>query len=251
MSILFFFKKLIAFFLEPLGIVLSLLAIGLYLLYRNRVKKAKLFLLLGVVSLFLFSYPPFANMLVQNLENNYPKYDYKTEVKYIHVLGNGHNTDKSQPISSNLNATQTKRVLEGVIIHRETPGSQLVFTGYAGSTDMPNAKMSSILAKALGVDDRFMLINNRPTDTQEEAEYMRSVVGEQPFVLVTSASHMPRAMMLFSSLGMNPIAAPTNFYKDEFRGFLRAPDVRSFFISTVALHEYFGMVLAKVKGLFS
>ena len=89
MSVLFFFKKLIGFFLEPFGMVSALFVLGLYFLYVNKTTRAKQFLLASFSLLFLFSYPPFSNFLVENLENQYPKYDYKTPIEYIHVLGNG------------------------------------------------------------------------------------------------------------------------------------------------------------------
>lgn len=248
MELTFFLKKLISFFLEPFGMVATLFVLGLYFLYINRSKLAKQFLSASFLLLFLFSYPPFSNFLVKNLENQYPKYDYKTEIEYIHVLGNGHNTDKTQPISSNLNTTSTKRVLEGIIIHKQTPNSKLIFTGYSGSTDTSNAKMNAILASVLGIKDEAMIINGKPVDTREEAAFTKTIVGDKPFALVTSATHIPRAMMIFRSFGMNPIAAPTNYYKEDFRGYFRKPSARYFFISTVAVHEYLGMVLARVRG---
>ena len=248
MELTFFLKKFISFFLEPFGMVATLFVLGLYFLYMNRAKRAKQFLSASFLLLFLFSYPPFTNTLVENLENQYPKYDYKTEVEYVHVLGNGHNTDKSQPISSHLNDTQTKRVLEGIIIYKHTPNSKLIFTGYSGSTDISNAKMNAILSSALGVEDEAMIINGNPVDTREEAAFTKTIVGDSPFVLVTSATHMPRAMIIFRSFGMNPIAAPTNYYKEDFRGYFRKPSARHFFISTVAVHEYLGMVLAIIRS---
>lgn len=248
MSLGLFLKKFITFFVEPFGIVFTLLALGLIFLYIKREMQAKLFFSLSFFFLFLFSYPPFSNYLVQNLENQYPKYDYKQDVKYIHVLGNGHNTDKTQPISSNLSDGGTKRVLEGVIIHKQTPNSKIIFTGYAGYTSETNAVMNSRLASALGVSKKDMIINGVPTDTREEALFTKTLVGSEPFVLVTSATHMPRSMMLFQSQGLNPIAAPTNFYKSEFRGYLRAPAPIYFHISTIAIHEYLGILWAKIRG---
>ena len=248
MELGFFLKKFITFFVEPFGIVFTLLALGLIYLYIKREMQAKLFFSLSIFFLFLFSYPPFSNYLVQNLENQYPKYDFKQDVKYIHVLGNGHNTDKTQPISSNLSDGGTKRVLEGVIIHKQTPNSKIIFTGYAGYTSETNAVMNSRLASALGVSKKDMIINGVPTDTREEALFTKTLVGSEPFVLVTSATHMPRSMMLFQSQGLNPIAAPTNFYKSEFRGYLRAPAPIYFHISTIAIHEYLGILWAKIRG---
>ena len=248
MSLSFLLKKFITFFVEPLGLVLVFLAFGIYFLHVKKYLFSKIALSLGVFLLLLFSYPPFANFLVQNLENKYPKFDYKHNVKYIHVLGNGHNTDKDQPISSQISSGGTKRVLEGVIIHKHLADSKIIFTGYAGETDTSNAVMNAKLAAELGVKYKDMIINPKPKDTKEEALFTKSIVGKQSFILVTSATHMPRAMMLFRSLGMHPIAAPTNFYKSEFRGYLRAPQPVYFYISSLAMHEYLGILWAKLKS---
>jgi len=247
MNLGFLLKKFITFFVEPLGLVVTLLAIGLYLLHVKRERFAKVILSSGLFLLLLFSYLPFANFLVQNLENQYPKFDYKQHVKYIHVLGSGHNTDPSQPISSQICNSGTKRVLEGVIIHKQMPNSKIIFTGYKGKTNTTNAVMNAKLATALGVATKDMIINGKPTDTEDEALFTKTLVGDEPFVLVTSATHMPRAMMLFTSLGMHPIPAPTDYYKSDFRGYLRAPTPFSFYVSTLAIHEYLGILWTKLK----
>ncbi len=245
MQLGFFLKKFVTFFVEPLGFISILLVLGLYMLHVKKERVAKILLSFGLFLLLLFSYPPFANFLVQNLENQYPKFDYKQQVKYIHVLGSGHNIDPSQPLSSQISSTGTKRVLEGILIHKQMPNAILIFTGYEGDTNTTNAVMNAKLAHALGVDYKEMIINGKPVDTKEEALFTKTLVGDKPFVLVTSATHMPRAMLLFRSLGMHPIAAPTNYYKSEFRGYLRAPEPLYFYISSVAVHEYLGILWAK------
>jgi uncharacterized SAM-binding protein YcdF (DUF218 family) len=255
MSFGLFVKKFISFFFEPIGIVITLFIIGMYYIYTKKHYRAEQFLLTSVLLLALFSYPPFSNFLVTQLENQYPKYDYSQKVEYIHVLGSGHTTDQSQPISSQISNNGVKRILEGVIIHSKTPQTKIIFTGYAGRTDTPNAIMNAKLSYALGMDHNSTLINPNPEDTRQEAEFTKTIVGDKPFVLVTSASHMPRAMMLFQSYGMHPIAAPTAFYKNDDVSYLKAPSAHALFISTLAMHEYVGMIYAKlkntVKGVFS
>jgi uncharacterized SAM-binding protein YcdF (DUF218 family) len=240
----FFLKKFVTFFVEPFGMILTLFIIGIYFLFVERKSASKLFLSLALGFLFLFSYQPFSNFLVKNLESQYSKYDYKHSIKYIHVLGSGHNTDKSQPLSSQVFGI---RVLEGIIIHLKTPDSKLIFTGYAGDTDISNAQMSAKLAIALGVKEENIIINGEPKDTKEEAVYAKSILGDEAFVLVTSASHMPRAVKLFKTLGLNPIPAPTDFHKDEFSKFFSAPDIGSLNNSRMAIHEYIGILWGMIK----
>lgn len=248
MEIGFILKKFITFFIEPLGMVLLLLTIGIYFLFRNKQIISKIFLLTGIFLLFLFSYPPFSNFLVTTLEKQYPKYDYSSDIKYIHVLGNGHTTDLTQPISSQLSDAGTKRVLEGVILHKNIVDSKLIFTGYEGKTDTTNAVMNARLAVALGVEKSNIIINGKPLDTKEEAIVAKSLVGNTPFLLVTSATHMPRAMLLFKSLGMHPIAAPTNFYKNDVKEYLQAPTLSCFENSSRAIHEYIGIIWTKIRS---
>lgn len=244
----FFLKQFISFFVEPFGMVLSLFVIGVYLLFVKKDSYAKISLSLSLMLMFLFSYPPFANFLVENLENQYPKYDYTTKVTYIHVLGNGHNTDTTQPLSSQISNSGLKRDLEGIFIYKNTTGSKLIFTGYEGDTNISNAFMNAKFAAELGIDKKDIIVNPKPKDTKEEALFTKTIVGSEPFVLVTSATHMPRAMRLFHSLGMNPIPAPTDFYKKEFDGYLKAPSVISFFKSQIAMHEYIGILWAVIRG---
>lgn len=243
----FFLKKFITFFIEPLGLVLLLFGIGIYFLFVNKKSFAKLFLSVSFLFLLLFSYEPFSNILVEALENQHQKYDYKHNIKYIHVLGSGHNADKSQPLSSNIGSVGVKRVLEGVIIHKNTAGSKLIFTGYEGDTNVSNAQMNANLAIALGVKKEDIIIGAEPKDTLEEALFAKSILGNEAFVLVTSATHMPRAMKLFKSLGLNPIAAPTAFYKKEFSSYLKKPDISSLEYSNMAIHEYIGILWSMIK----
>lgn len=248
MELGFMLKKFITFFIEPYGMVFSLFVLGLYALFIKKEKIAKIFLSLSFGFLFLFSYPPFANFLITKLENQYPKYDYKTQVRYIHVLGSGHNTDPSQPLSSQIGGASVKRDLEGILIHKSLKNSKIIFTGYEGSTNVATAIMNARLAEALGVKKENLLVNPKPKDTKEEAIFTKSIVGDEAFILVTSATHMPRSMMLFKSLGLNPIPAPTNFYKNEYSGYFKVPNIDSFEKSQIAMHEYWGILWSKLRS---
>lgn len=237
----FLLKKFISFFILPYGIVFTLFALGLYFLFTKKENYAKLFLSISFLALTLFSYFPFSNALITNLENRYQKYDYTHDVSYIHVLGSGHNTDTTQPISSHLSYASTKRVLEGVIIHFKTPNSKLIFSGYKGDTEISTADMNAELAMVLGVKKENIIIASEPKDTQEEALFTKNLIGSEAFVLVTSAIHMQRSVMLFKSLGLNPIAAPTDFLKGDVLTYFQAPNATSLKNSNTAMHEYIGM----------
>jgi len=242
-----YIKNFFSFFIEPLGLVMTLFVIGMFFLFKDKTTKAKVFLSLSLSLLFLFSYPPFSNFLIKGLEDRYQKYSFEYKIKYIHVLGSGHNTDAAQPLSSHLSSTSVKRVLEGVLLYKKIPHSKIIFTGYEGKTDVSDAQMNANLALLLGVKKEDIIINGAPDDTREEAKFCKTIVKGEPFILVTSATHMHRAMKLFQNEGLHPLPAPTDFYRDSTKTYFQLPLPDSFFKSKIAMHEYLGLIWAKIR----
>ncbi|MDB2562327.1 YdcF family protein [Sulfurimonas sp.] len=244
----FLIKKWVSFFVHPYGMILSLFAFWLLFKYFKKERLSLISLSLALSFLFLFSYPVTSNLLIKNLEDKYTTYKYTKEVQYIHVLGSGHNKEIFHPISSRLGGTGIMRVIEGVIIYKKSKNSKLIFTGYKGSSNISNAKMHAKLALELGVKEEDIIIGSEPKDTQEEALFSKKVVGDNSLILVTSASHMSRAVMLFQSTGLNPIPAPTNFHSKTNVDFLQLPNSTAFTKSQVAMHEYIGILWSKLKA---
>jgi len=245
MEFAFLLKKFISFFIEPLGLVFLFGIIGLYFLYKEKKKNATLFFSSSFFLLFFFSYQPISTMLVAFLENEYKGVSQTQNIRYIHVLGTGHKKDSQQPITSQISDSGVKRVTEGVRLHFLHPDSILIFTGYEGDTDRSNAQVNATLARSLGVKSKNIIIDSEAKDTQEEAVFCLQHVKKEPFILVTSATHMPRAISLFRSLGLQPIAAPTDF-KTDTRDFFSLPSIKSLQNSHYAVHEYLGLLWAKI-----
>ncbi len=243
MDFIFFAKKIITFFVEPLGLILTLGLIGLYFLNKSNDKKAKFFLGSSIFLLLFLSYPPIGNGLIQQLENQYPKYSDKHPVKYIHILGGGHHDNDEWPLSAQIDNASLKRTIEAISIYKKlsNPDIKLIFTGYAGpNNNTPNAEINAAIARLSGVENKSMVVNGKPKDTADEAIFAKSIIGNNAFILVTSASHMPRAVKLFKKLGMNPIPAPTDFHSKN-KPLLSAPNIGSLQKSRIAIHELLGI----------
>jgi uncharacterized SAM-binding protein YcdF (DUF218 family) len=205
-------KKFISFFLMPFPIAVVLLLVGLFFLYRHRLFYAKLFLSIGMGWLFLISYAPFSNHLLYAYESQTPTlHEAPQETEYIYLLGGGHDSDESLPITSQISPVSMVRFAEALRLYRQiTPRPTLILSGYGGFDD-PNshALMLQKLALSLGVDKSDLYLAPNPRDTQEEAQVAKEVIGKEPFILVTSASHMPRALKFFHAEGLYPTPAPT------------------------------------------
>ena len=79
----------------------------------------------------------------------------------------------------------------------------------------------------------------------------KKIVGDNKFILVTTASHMPRSMALFKKLGMQPIPAPTDHAMKRRQGihpgvfFPNSGKIRN---AELVFHEYLGLAWAKLRG---
>lgn len=58
---------------------------------------------------------------------------------------------------------------------------------------------------------------------------------------------MPRAITTFQSVGLDPIAAPTDFQSYITKGYLIAPNTQSMKMSELAIHEYIGTIWINLK----
>ncbi len=248
----FILKKIISIFLMPLPLGMAFIVLALILLYRNKLQKAKFVLLFTLVWFFLFSYTPFVNALLAPLESKYATlHQAPKEVKYIYVLGGGHSTDEMLPITSQVHEASVVRLNEGIRLYQQLQGTaKIIVSGHSGSYDpTSHAVMQEQLAMALGVPKIHIILRSEPRDTQEEAMAARDLVGKKPFILVTSAYHMSRAMKFFTQEDLTPIPAPTNHLasikQSDYLDFFSS---RAFEKSRIVFHEVLGMIWQKLKG---
>ena len=248
----FILKKIVSMFIMPFPMGMFLIIVGLILLYKNRVAKAKFILLLSVVWMFFISYAPLVNSALNHFEESYPTLKQApNNVKYIFVLGGGHNTNDNHPITSQVCGASLVRLSEGIRLYRQLKGKAvIVVSGYSGMYDpTPHAKMQEKLAIALGIEKKHIIVRPKPRDTHEEALAAKELIGDEPFILVTSASHMKRAMNFFKNENLNPIPAPTQHLAELGRpfyaGFFSASAIVK---SHIVFHEMLGLIWQKIKG---
>ncbi len=252
--------KLLANLFFPLEISIELLLLGLILLLFTKKQKAgKCLITIGLLFLLAVSTYPFTTLILRPLEKRYPAIDAsgqhdlnKLGVKYIVVLGGSQICDPTIPITSQFNPSSLVRLIEGINLHRQIPGSKVLFSGgndkYEPTT---NAALMKKMALSLGVKKEDIILEAGSKNTYEEAKFLKDIVGKEKFLLVTSAAHIPRSMLLFKKFGMGPIPAPTNHLvkkssKMPPQGFL--PSVDNIKMIEVAFYEYLALIKEKLAG---
>jgi uncharacterized SAM-binding protein YcdF (DUF218 family) len=249
---MFFMKKIVSRFLFPLPLSLEFLFVGLFLLWFTRRQRAgKALVTCGALLLVGLSNTFTSDALLRPLERYYPALavgqigPVAPDVTFIAVLGGWGDDDPNVPITSHIAPDLMVRLIEGVYLHREIPGSRLILSGGNDS-----AEGMTKMAEALGVSAGDILRLAEPRDTEEESQQIAPIVGSRRFILVTSASHMPRAMGFFRKRGLQPIAAPTDYlaprHPTEWGDLF--PDGYYLFKSQVAFYEYLGLAWETLRG---
>lgn len=252
-SIMFMFKKIVAPFFYPLAICFEVLLVGVLLLwFKRRQKLGKILVSIGIGLLVLSGISVTPSILLRPLEYKYDAIlDTReiADVKWIVVLGGGHVSDPRLPSGSQLNAPSLVRLVEGIRLHRMLPGSKLLLSGGTVYDPVTNAQVMAEAAFALGVKEENMVLESLSKDTKDEARLVGEMVGDTRFILVTSASHMPRSMALFKKLGMQPVPAPTDYHvKRPLKFRLHLPSGNNAHKTQIAIHEYMGLIWAKMRG---
>ncbi len=243
--------------LTPLSASLLLALVGLFCLwFTRRQKTGKAFVTIAIGLLGFLSYGAVSDMLARPLEEKYPplrSFENIKDVKWIVVLGGGSGVDPGLPLSTYLCEASMARLSEGVFIHNRLPGTKLIMTGRSGFEGFtPVAEVMGDVAVEWGVKPGDIIVEKKAADTKDHPIYVKEIVGSDKFILVTSVSHMPRAMALFRKHGMAPIPAPTDYMVREREGGLTPgvffPNAGSLEKAGRAVHEYLGMLRGKLRS---
>lgn len=242
---MFFFtvKKVLGALLQPLPLLIIGMFIGLWLVYKKKYTSGMAVQSFCILALIAVATPFITNPLLRDLETQHVQFDLAQSVDYVVVLGCGHSNDGEIPISAQLYSCSLYRMVEGMRILRNNPGAKLITSGYGGSEPFTNAQTNKEFAVAMGIPAYRILTEGRPKDTNEEAMYLADTLKDKSFALVTSASHMQRAVKYFQAEGLAPIPAPTGHVaKDESRNPFRSafPSSQHLAKSETLIYEYLG-----------
>ncbi len=242
--------------LSVLPLFWLLLAAAFLFHFRGKRRTARWLLGLAVAGLLLASTGPVPRLLIRSLESRYEAFQGPLsrevdETLHILVLGGGHTSDGRLPANNQLSTSALGRLIEGIRIHRQHPGSLLILSGFPGRDPVSNAEVMYQTALLLGVTAESMIIIPEPENTRQEALAYRERFGHShPLIIVTTATHIPRAMIWFRKAGLDPIPAPTNHALKQSptarpRWWLPSPE--NINLVDRAIYEYAGIVQASFR----
>ncbi|MBV7314852.1 YdcF family protein [Shewanella sp. NIFS-20-20] len=236
---MFVLKKIISQFMMPIPLTLLLLCLVAWML-RHRRGHWRWPLLLAVSLLVFVSSNFGSRLLLEPLEQQYA-YQQQPIVNdcVVMVLGSGHDDHLAVSALQQLSPTAMMRLQEGLRQTRFGQNCLLITSGFAGSNNQrAHSDVMADAATELGFPRERIISLPLAKDTIEEAQYLRWEINQTPFRLVTSASHMPRAMAIFEQIGTQPQAAPADYMARQ--GVWWALSADNLLGSQRAIHEYIG-----------
>lgn len=259
---MFLLKKILSMWLMPLPFCLTLMVIGLWLVWSSKqINLGRFFLTCGVILLLLFSNRFVSNGLIRKLEWTYPPVPELVGgatlpheligCRWVVVLGGGHRDSPQLAAVNRLSASSRSRLTEGLRLLSVLPAAKLVVTGGGAPHRPSHADVQAEAAVSLGVSaDRIMRLD-APRDTEEEGVALSELLGEEPFALVTSAWHLRRAVALMRHHGLQPIPVPCDYITRPAQPLTWTDflwDTESLGRSTWAVYERLGFAWARARG---
>jgi len=255
----FALSKLVGNLILPVNLTLILvpLAALLRLFGLNRLSTV-LFCIAGVL-LAVMLFTPLDTWLLRPLESRFPQMDRpmvaRGDYAGIIVLGgpeDGRLTQKHGQVSFGMAG---ERFTETAVLARLRPDLPVVFTGGSGFYGSPEARGGPVAQRILtdlGVVEDRLIIESESRNTYQNALLSKPLVNsvsDKPWILVTSAAHMPRSYGIFTALDWNVVAYPVDYNFLEARwGWNEYRFVDRLLLINLAAREWIGLVAYKLTG---
>lgn len=234
-SLLFFLRKLIEALVLPLGFASLLVLIAVFL-------RRRWLAVVAVLILYTFSIDPVAKMLLRPLESTYPPVAVSAAPRAdaIVVLSGGilrgHNRVGIQWDRN------SNRFFTAIDLARAAKAGLLVISGGASPSEGPTLRQAAIDA---GISPARMIVIGPVFTTADEARAVSRLPAIHSILLVTSAFHMPRAVLLFRARGLDVIPFPTSQFVFRSSHPLNdtefVPNATPLELSQFAILEYYGL----------
>lgn len=248
---MFVLSKLLSAITQP--VFWLALGWGLALLLLNRRPRcARGMLWGGLVLLGVLGFRALPDALLRPLENRYaaPSAAVVEQHAGLIVLGgaleNPHVYQAHGQVPLN---DAAERMTVPVALIRQYPHMQLIFSGGEGrlqTTGITEAQLARVWYVQQGMDMTRVTLEEQSRNTRENAQQVARLLGprcQQPWLLVTTASHMPRSMREFEAVGCKVTAYPVDFKTGASTPISDYSIVFALLRWQVALHEWIGMAV--------
>ena len=255
-DLLFWIPKMLDFFEQPLDWVLALLLIAVILFWRRHTRAGVRVVLAATSLLAAIGLVAIPDVILQRLENEFrPTARATGEFEGLIVLGGGLDGGQTaEERGQTLLGSSAERATTALAIARRAPQLKIVVTGYAGLDEPDHLSEAAATVRFFeeqGLPTSGVIVEPTARNTSEIAENVKRLGGidpARPWLLVTSAWNMPRALLTFKKAGWNVEPMPVDYVTGTSLDYFQFSLHRGAARWNMALHELLGILWYRLTG---
>ena len=216
-TLFFLLSKLFWLVCSPESLVVILILCCFFLIFIKAYKKATRLSIVLSALILMITVLPVGDWLLYPLESRFPPVSrLSPPIDGVMVLGGSENITNSFAWDQVELNQHSERFFAFIKLIKDFPQARHVYTGGTGDPLRQEYKGSEVAKKLLreqGLDISTILFESESRNTYENAVFTKQRVRPGPdekWVLITSASHMSRALGIFRKTGWNVIPYPVN-----------------------------------------
>lgn len=262
-----YLSKVLPQFVLPVGLTAILLFLTLFLI-KKKPETAFWLVLISLLVVSTAGNAYFSAFLTRSLEWRYMPPTGEVKADAIVLLGGGTETPDTPRQMVEINSAGD-RVLYAAQLYKAGAAPLIILSGgnmsYSQERSTTPAQEMQAMLVGLGVPQEALVLQSQSQNTAEDAFFTSAILTEKQIrtvILVTSAAHMERALMMFASPEISIIPAPTdysvtqrsweNLMRWDWKTILThvMPDGGNIARTNLILHEYLGIFFYRVKFLW-
>lgn len=253
-TVFFLASKLFWILTRPESWLLLLLAAAAFALWRERLGAGQRLLGSAIALTLSFGTLPIGEALLRPLETRFPANPDIVGPVGIIVLGGSEDGRAMRASGLPEVNDAADRFLGGLALARHHPNAQMIFSGGSAAIlgmRVSGAEVAQRIFEEGGIAPDRMLLEGASRNTAENAALTLALIGdpgEGPWLLVTSAFHMPRAMGAFCGAGWRGIVAYPVDYRGLGNGDVGWDLAERLRTLNIAVKEWIGLVAYRVTG---
>ncbi|MEE9326146.1 MAG: YdcF family protein [Cocleimonas sp.] len=254
-SIFFWISKLAWLLIAPDSLLIVLLLIGTWLLWKQKIKWAKRIFTTVSVTVLLIGLFPVGEWLLYPLESKFKVNPDLSNVDGIVVLSGAISPSRSFIWKQTILSNSAERIVTSVVLSKKYPNAKLVFSGGSGSMIdklHKHADAAKAFYKEQGLDTSKIIFESESRNTYENIILTKKLVNpkeNEHWVVITTGWHMPRSIGIFCKAEWKVTPYPVDF-RSKPENLFRIDWAFSDHLSnlTTAVKEWIGYVSYSLTG---